>query len=349
MYQQVYRTLFEESTIPSYIIDVHYRIQDANDALCSLLNYSSSDLKGRDLQHFFLNIDEYQATLEKIHTGAPVEFTVQVKDFSGGKIDCNATIKPLMAKDGGQTTGFLGTLEKASISNAPNNEMLFRESLNTCRRIARSMGHEIRNPLTNLTLAVDQLSDELEDLEEHHLYFDIINRNAARIEKLVSAILESTKLDDLHLQSEDLNCLIPVWVETIKNSVGIEGVDIEFNLEENIPICKVDLNQLGIAFRNIFLNAYKSVSGKQNAKIEVSTHLDKSNIIVEIKDNGIGIAKEDLPEIFSPFFSGEGKWGLGLGLTQAKSIINAHNGKVSVDSELGKGSTFSIWLKGEVS
>lgn len=343
--QRLYRMVFEELTIPSFILDTDYSILEVNKAMCDLLDYSITQLKQIDFKAWFADIDGFDQVIEHLKDNESNDLKLKLKDSSGSVIRCMLSIKRIEEESKEGSPAFLGTVQKLMSISDKEQELLFDESLRTCKRIVRSMGHEIRNPLTNLTLALDQLSEEIVNIEDNRLYFDIINRNATRIEKLISDVLALTRLDEVYLYEDNINLLIKKWTEDIKTKALGQCITFEMQLSEGLPTRQVDVEKLQIAFRNIVINALKAIGKKENGIIKIITYAKENDVIISVEDNGVGISEEHIDNIFSPFVSGDGKWGIGLGLTQARNIINAHEGLISVESQLGVGSKFSIVLK----
>jgi len=126
------------------------------------------------------------------------------------------------------------------------------------------------------------------------------------------------------------------------------GINFKLENEEELPIIEADANRLRRVFTNLLDNAFKF--SKNEGTITISTDQTEKDIVVRVKDEGIGVDPEDLPYIFESFNRGKGsekKEGFGLGLATVKAIMEAHGGRVLVKSELGKGSVFKVVLPKE--
>lgn len=210
-------------------------------------------------------------------------------------------------------------------------------------RIARTIAHEIRNPLTNINLAVDQLRVETEGLkEEPVIMLDMIYRNSERINQLITDLLNSTKFSDLVHKKVSINQLLDETLELAKDRIQLNNVTVIRSYMPNICDVSVDVEKMQIAFLNIIVNAIEAMEPGKGI-LQIKTVAKEDKCIVTIADNGIGMDKESLSKIFEPYFTNKAK-GTGLGLTNTQNIILNHNGHIHIDSEKGNGTSFTITL-----
>ncbi|HOZ76459.1 MAG TPA: CHASE3 domain-containing protein [Ferruginibacter sp.] len=209
-------------------------------------------------------------------------------------------------------------------------------------RIARTIAHEVRNPLTNIDLAASQLKSDLNSDDEGTLYFfDVIQRNSTRINKLISDLLQSTKFSELNLSKIPVSKLIDDTLTMAKDRIELQQVLVEKNYQCLSDVL-VDADRMKIAFLNIIINALEAMEqGKAVLKIETIT--EGNNCVVIITDNGHGMDETALTKLFEPYFTNKPK-GNGLGLANTQNIIFNHKGSIHVNSQMGKGTSFIIGL-----
>jgi signal transduction histidine kinase len=219
-------------------------------------------------------------------------------------------------------------------------ELRNMEKLAVSGRIARTIAHEVRNPLTNVNLSIEQLRNELgEKADEFQLYFDIIIRNCERINQLITELLNSAKPATLQNEAATINEIVMDTIALAKDRIDLKHIKLVQDLKSTSKVT-ADKVKLQTALLNIIINAVEAMEENKGV-LEVCT-IDKFDTCkVVIKDNGAGIKKDDLNKLFDPFFSGKPK-GMGLGLTTAQNIIFTHKGTIDVESEPGKGTTFVI-------
>jgi signal transduction histidine kinase len=236
-------------------------------------------------------------------------------------------------------------LEELNIANRQLNERKSIEKFASTGRIARMIAHEVRNPLTNIGLANDQLKEFVERNEEGTMLLNMIKKNGERINHLVSDLLNATRFAELNKAEFSINDLMEDVVVITKDQITLNTLKIEKYYSSKS--CRVfgDAEKLKIAFLNIFVNAIEAVEPGKGI-IKVTTFLAPGNMCsVKINDNGIGMSQEIISKLFEPFFTNKNKGG-GLGLTNAQNIIFNHGGNVDVESMPGSGSTITVNLLG---
>lgn len=209
-------------------------------------------------------------------------------------------------------------------------------------RLARTIAHEVRNPLTNINLAVEQLKTEFEGDENSDMFFDMVSRNSERINRLVSDLLDSTRATELDLSHITVNELLDSCLKEAADRLKLNNIKVIKNYDPDICDVNVDVRKLKIAFLNLIVNAIEAMDN--DSELFLSTRSGNNNkCIVEIKDTGKGMTKEQLGRLFEPFFTTKQK-GNGLGLANTHNIILSHNGSIKAESEEKKGTTFTITL-----
>jgi signal transduction histidine kinase len=233
-------------------------------------------------------------------------------------------------------------IDELNTANEQLIKMRSSEKFAATGRIARTIAHEVRNPLTNIDLAASQLKADLNSEDEGTVYFfDVIQRNSTRINKLISDLLQSTKFSELNLTKISLSSLLNDTLTMAKDRIELQQVLVEKNYQCDEELL-VDSDKMKIAFLNIIINALEAMEqGKAILKIDTKT--EGNNCIITISDNGHGMDETALTKLFEPYFTDKPK-GNGLGLANTQNIIFNHKGSVTVSSQIGKGSSFTITL-----
>ncbi|MDN3658866.1 CHASE3 domain-containing protein [Ferruginibacter paludis] len=208
-------------------------------------------------------------------------------------------------------------------------------------RIARNIAHEVRNPLTNINLAIAQLKSELPDTDENAaLLFDMVNRNSQRINQLITELLNATRFAELNYQPVLMSVLLDEALELAKDRIVLKQVKIEKYYSTNQFTISADKEKMKIALLNIIVNAVEATEAKTGI-VKISTKREDDKCLIEIADNGIGMDALALSKLFEPYFTTKQK-GNGLGLTNTQNIILNHKGSIQVDSAPGNGTLFSL-------
>lgn len=217
--------------------------------------------------------------------------------------------------------------------------MALHEKQAVTQRFMRVLGHEIRNPLTNINLASNQLQEEMHSEDQISL-LKLIDRNSRRIHDLLSALLQNSVISEISLQTIFLDAVIMTALANVQDRIRIKNIDIEISFNVKGIEIKGDAKKLEIALTNLLINATEAVYEK-TGKIKVIVQLHNNFAYINIIDNGIGMSESQLKTIFDPYVSNK-KDGLGLGLSATANILQGHHAQLSVESILGSGSTFTI-------
>ena len=216
------------------------------------------------------------------------------------------------------------------------------EKLAALGQLSAGMAHEINNPLFVISGRVEMLKNEkLSQKVKDSLA--LIDSQADRIRKLVDRILKFSRKSAAPLEPININEAIELVLPLIHyNKLPAAKIEIEKSFEKNMPPIKGDLHQLQEVFLNLLINAYQSMPGGGVIKI-ITSNFKNLYAQIQIIDTGTGIPDPHLKDIFMPFFSTK-KDGTGLGLSICHNIIKNHNGSIELESQVNKGSTFTIKL-----
>ena len=220
-------------------------------------------------------------------------------------------------------------------------QLIRTEKLAALGQLAAGVAHEINNPLGTITIYAHILKRSLEPDDPRGEDIDLIISEAARTKEIVQGLLSFARETKLKPGETNINELVEETLGLIVNQVLFQNIKIKKNLQADMPTLFADATQLKQVFLNIVLNAAQAMAGK--GSLTITTSHDAGLIIIRIKDTGPGIPPENIGKLFNPFFTTKEK-GTGLGLAISYGIVERHSGKIDVETELGKGSTFIITL-----
>jgi len=209
--------------------------------------------------------------------------------------------------------------------------------------MAGGVAHEIRNPLAIIDSCAQILNKQANDKKVRGPAVEKIRNATKRATEIVNNLLKFARQSEFALELLDIHQVIDNALSLMKNQLSIQHVKLETNYGFNLPKIHGNMNQLQQVFMNLILNTCNAI--KEQGLLRIQTQCIDQVISINFTDNGIGIPEKNLSRIFDPFFTTQpvGK-GTGLGLSISYGIIRQHRGNIEVESEPGKGSTFSIKL-----
>jgi len=230
------------------------------------------------------------------------------------------------------------------------NRLLQSEKQASIGRLAAGVAHEINNPLTGVLTYTHMLLRRRDIGDDIRSDLETIAQSTERVRKIVKGLLDFSRQTKLDREPTDVNRLVDSTVSLIENQALVKGLSIKFNPGENLPVLTLDRNQVQSVLFNIIMNALDAT--EPGGKLTISTGISlsarddgKKGVEIAVADTGCGIAPEDLDKLFDPFFTTkEVGQGTGLGLAVSYGIVQRHGGTIRVQSEAGRGSTFTIWL-----
>ena len=235
-------------------------------------------------------------------------------------------------------------IEELNKANKELIEMRREEKFASTGRIARIIAHEVRNPLTNIDLAISQIKEVgINENKELDFLFDMVSRNSNRINQLITELLNATRFSELSFTKIPVNSILDEALEMAKDRIELGKIKVQKNYSLRLSNVMVDAEKLKIAFLNIIINAIEAMSGKDNAVLQLLTKSENGKCIVEISDNGSGMDEKELSKLFEAYYTTKPK-GNGLGLANTQNIILNHKGSIEVKSKPGEGSWFIITL-----
>jgi len=351
-----FRLLFKESPHMIAIFNTDLEIMDLNPALLEFIGSKREDLVGKKFRDIKLkdstNISLYKKKLRKL--------------FKKGKVEIVEVLVP--NKDGEkrwlEMKGSLINLNEEKFVQIIMQDITDRKNLQTHLRkmnefktyILRKTCHELKTPL----ISIKGFTDLILQLHNNELSSSVINyaaeikKGSNRLEKLVQDILKSSKLDshefELDLETHDIIQIVNSAVEDIRNLANKRDISLSNNTDNQL-FAKVDKERIYAVILNLLSNAIKYTP--KGGKVVISSKKEKDNILISVRDNGIGFTEKEKKSVFKQFgkikrseierqLESEGS---GLGLYIAKRIIDLHHGKINFTSEgRNKGTTFTFSL-----
>jgi two-component system, NtrC family, sensor kinase len=226
-------------------------------------------------------------------------------------------------------------------------ETMRGEKLASVGLLASGVAHELNNPLTGILtfshLVRQKMADKSPDAED----LDLVIRETKRCAAIIKRLLDFAREKLPEKQFADLNRIVEDTVRIVESPAHLRNIEIVLDLDRDLPLIWIDGDQIKQVIMNMLVNAQHAVEEK--GSITLSTRRAPQNgepmVVISIVDTGCGIPEENLRRIFDPFFTSKnvGK-GTGLGLSVSHGIVEAHGGRIEVESKVGEGSTFRVFL-----
>ena len=336
--ERKFRNMFERSMDPVFLADENLVFKDVNDAATNLFEYEKAELLGMSLYYLLTNENHKQditnmlSASGEIHDKEMELFTKQQeKKFcilsvsketdTSGKIYTQGIIHDITN---------LKKAEKAALQS---------EKLSAAGRLVRTLAHEVRNPLNNINLSIEQLKQEI-NVQDVGIYFEIVSRNSRRITDIISELLDNSGPTEIVLKKDNLQNILDESIGAATDRTTLKRTKLQMKYPEDVAYIMADRNKLKIAFLNIIINAVEATE-EEKGEITIALETKQKKHIVTITDNGCGISEENLSRLFEPYFTSK-KNGLGLGLAATLNILQSHKAITDVQSKPGHGTCFSL-------
>jgi signal transduction histidine kinase len=269
-----------------------------------------------------------------------------IERVSGG--DLTARVKFAERKDdvgqlGQQFNDMVRQLEenRALIERLHSREMARAEHLASLGELAAGLAHEIRNPLAGIASVVDVMGRELPQDSSLRVVMPEVQLEIAHIQTIINDLLAYARPRAPSFHSADLNATVEQAVFLAREQVRTKPIEIIFNPCPEMPPVVHDPVQIHQVILNLLLNGIQAISGSGSVAAELRRV--GPYVVIRVTDTGAGIPQDGLGKIFKPFFTTR-KEGTGLGLPMAKSIVDSHGGRITVESEIDHGTQFEVWL-----
>jgi two-component system NtrC family sensor kinase len=177
---------------------------------------------------------------------------------------------------------------------------------------------------------------------------ELIAAESRRCGELIKNLLSLSRTAPMNIQSTDLHAVVDRCLMLVRHQLDLGGVELQVKCAEDLPRVPCDPAQIEQVLIALIMNAIDAMPRGGNLWLETQMHGDAGTIVIRVRDDGAGIAPDILPHIFEPFLTTkETGHGVGLGLAISRGIVERHNGSIEVESDLGRGTTFTITLPSE--
>ena len=363
--QQKFERLFMNNPEAADYLDLDFHILNVNPRFEELFGYSLDEVKGKHINDVVVpkdKIEEAEDLDRKARKGYAYHDTVR-KRKDGSLVPVSISAAPIIVE--GRPVGTVGLykditerrqmekkleeysehleelVEKRTEELTEAQERLIKsERLAAVGELATMVGHDLRNPLQSINNAAYYLSNELLRLPVSQKAIEmlqVINDSVDYADKIIRDLQDFSSTKKSMVKKTNINTIVKETLSQVETPKNIKLIT-ELG---RFPRIEADKNQIKRAFLNLAVNGIQAM--ENGGRLKVSTKKTRDFVEVSFEDTGIGLPKEEMKKLFTPFFTTKAK-GLGMGLAICKKFVESHGGSIEVESEEGMGSTFTVKL-----
>jgi len=343
-------------------IDEKGRITLINRKGCEVLGYKEEEIIGKDWYDLCVPErvrEKRKAAFRSVMAGEEKE----VEDYENiivtksGEERIIAWHNTTLVDEKGLIIGTLSSGEDITKRKETEVELIRAEKLTSLGQLAASVAHEVNNPLAGILVYTALLLKKYQakklQSEETENQLLKMKKELERTSRIIRNLLDFSRQSDADMRPVEINKVVEAAVLLVKHQINLENIKLELRLNQELPVVSAGFDQIQQVLINLLLNAIQAMpeGGQLSVTTSVAKNIRigealKNTVRVDVTDTGIGIPKENLGKLFTPFFTTKEKGkGVGLGLPVVHGIIERHKGKIEVCSEVNRGTTFTIYLE----
>lgn len=336
--ERKYRNIFERSKDAVFIADEQLAFRDVNEAAAQFLGYSREELLHMSLP------DIVESAVAKNILRSYLELKGEVNDMeveivTKSREKKNGVVSATHEVNTNGTHYIQGIIHDITNLKRAEKATLQIEKLAAAGRLVRTLAHEVRNPLNNINISVEQLFEDIPG-EDTRLYLAIIHRNSNRIGDLITELLNFSKPADIILEKRLLQTIADESISAALDRITLQRINMQISYPDEPAYVMADISKLKIALLNIIINAIEAMESK-NGELCITVSAGDEFHRLQISDNGCGITEDNLSRLYEPYFTSK-RNGMGLGLATTLNILQSHKAQIDVTSTLNVGTDFII-------
>lgn len=289
-------------------------------------------------------IEDAASCIERtLQSGNPIEYEEAEFHTKGGKTVVVGMSTSIIKDAVGNTDTVVAVLRDLTHQRKVEEQLRRQEKLSAMGELASSVAHEIRNPLNSISMTVQRFAKDFEPKEYQEEYQSLVkmmNEEVNRVSKIIQQFLQFARPPKLDPTDVEVNEFIRDVVAVVESEARTKHVSIVPDVESSGTV-RMDCAQMKQVMLNLLQNAFHAIG--EHGTIHIKSRLQDGSLHIAVGDTGCGIPPEQIPKIFNLYFTTKPD-GTGMGLSMANQIVTEHGGRIEVESEVGKGSVFKIWM-----
>ena len=340
--ERKYRNIFERSKDAVFVSDHLLTFIDVNAAMLDLLSYDLQEIRNRQLYDFVDGGESAKLQIREFieENGEVDDMELELITKDSDKKNCILSL----SKEADEINGnsyYHGIIHDITHLKKAEKITLQVEKLAAAGRLVRTLAHEVRNPLNNISLSLEELQQESGENSQQKVYLDIIQRNSRRINAIITELLDSSRPAEMFMHKRSLQEIMDDSIASALDRMILQKVKLQVNYPSKPAHIWADKEKMKIAFLNIIINAVEAMKGREEQQLDITIESLPLHNIITITDKGCGISEENLTRLFEPYFTSK-RNGMGLGLASTLNILQSHKANIEVTSELEAGTSFVI-------
>jgi PAS domain S-box-containing protein len=333
--------LLENANDVIYTLDREQRFTYVNSKVAAW-GYRKDDLIGRPYLSLLSKRHRGRRLKSTLDIGAKQVYEVEVLTRAGDMRTVMVSVSPLHDPEG-LIQGVLGIARDITDTKKLEQQILNSEKLASVGKLAAGVAHEINNPLGGILNCLYNLRKGTLSPARQEEYVVSMEDGLRRVQKIVRQLLDFSQQHEPEFSPTDVNAVVERVLVLTEHAFTANHIRLDKQLQPGLPVLMVDRHMLEQVLMNLVLNAIQAIKG--GGTVTIRTRIMDEACAIEVRDTGCGIQPHVLPRIFDPFFTTKGVGeGTGLGLSVSLGIVERHGGRILVDSEVGKGSLFTVAL-----
>lgn len=342
-----FRAIFEQAGIGVALGDAEGRLIQANPAYCQIVGYSPDELAGVFFTEY-THADDREAEMvlfRELMAETRDYYTIQKRYIRKDGQTCWGALTVTLARGAdGRPRFAIRMLEDITEQKKTMTALVQAEKLAVAGKLAASLAHEINNPLQSVIGCIGLAQETLEEGGDISQYLQVGLDELRRAADVVAGLRNLYReADPLSRKSTDLNRLLQEVLVLARKRCEECQVGVRYEAPADLPPVTLAPDRVEQVFLNLVLNAIDAMPDGGELQVSMTPTEGPGGICISFSDRGVGIPPDVMPHLFDPFFTSKPD-GLGLGLFISQNIVKEHGGHIEVDSQVGEGTTFTVWL-----